>query len=321
MSNSSSSRKWITSLLVLAILVAVLYFLPFSSPLTTYALKARSQKVLAYFIVAVGVSFSTISFQTLTGNRFLTPSILGLEAVYVLLQTVLYWLSWRLVGDLFLHPILECLILIAVQSSFFLFLQPALKQLLNQGLLLILLICMALGTMIRSLSTFIQVTMDPNEFDQLQSRLFPSFQRMNVSILGLGFVLISLFAIVLWKKSAILDVLHLGAETATILGVDVVREERLFLWIITMMVATLTALVGPLSYLGFLVANLTYQLVKTYRHQELFIVASLLGFLILIIGQFVIERLLGYRFNISMIIELIGGLLFFYLIFKEKKHL
>ncbi|MDQ0223082.1 iron chelate uptake ABC transporter family permease subunit [Streptococcus moroccensis] len=321
MSNSSSSRKWITSLLVLAILVAVLYVLPFGSPLTTYALKARSQKLLAYFIIAVGVSFSTVSFQTLTGNRFLTPSILGLEAVYVLLQTILYWLSWRLVGDLFLHPILECLILIAVQSGFFFLLQPALKQLLNQGLHLILLICMALGTMIRSLSTFIQVTMDPNEFDQLQSRLFPSFQRMNVSILGLGFGLICFFALILWKKSAILDVLHLGTESATILGVEVVREERLLLWVIAMMVATITALVGPLSYLGFLVANLTYQLVKTYRHQELFVVASLLGFLILVIGQFVIERILGYRFNISMIIELIGGLLFFYLIFKEKKHL
>lgn len=144
---------------------------------------------------------------------------------------------------------------------------------------------------------------------------------MNLSVLGLGLVLIGLFAIILWKKSAILDVFHLGSETATILGVEVVREERLLLWVITMIVATLTALVGPLSYLGFLVANLTYQLVKTYRHQELFMVASLLGFLILIAGQFVIERILGYRFNISMIIELIGGLLFFYLIFKEKKHL
>ncbi|MGT2910290.1 iron chelate uptake ABC transporter family permease subunit [Streptococcus cameli] len=299
----------------------VLYLFPIGRPVTSYILKSRGQKLVAYLLVATGISFSSISFQTIVGNRFLTPGVLGLETVYVLLQTILYWGSFRLVGAISLHPIVECMILIGIQSLFFLLLQPSLKTLLNKGLMLVLLICMSLGTLLRSLATFIQVTMDPNEYDQLQSKLFPSFQRMNSEILGFSILFLILLIGLLWRKAPVLDVLHLGSETATILGVEVVKEERLILWYIAMIVATVTAIVGPLSYLGFLVSNVTYRLLNSYRHRELFVLASLLGFLVLLSGQFIVERFLGYRLNISMIVELIGGMVFFYLIFREKKRL
>ncbi|WP_303974809.1 iron chelate uptake ABC transporter family permease subunit [Streptococcus merionis] len=315
----TSIQQIILGLSFLSIVAIILYFWPIGRPLTAYALKARSQKLLAYLLVAIGTSLSSISFQTLSGSRFLTPNILGLENLYVLIQTIFYWFSWKLVGDLALDPIIECLLLMGIQALFFMVLQPMIQTLLKQGLMLILLICMALGTLFRSLSIFIQVSMDPNEYDQLQAKLFPSFQRMNLEILGLLLMFSVGLVIFYWRKTAILDVLHLGRDTATVLGVQVEREKRRILWLIVLTVSAITALVGPLAYLGFLVSNLTYELTKTYRHRELFTVGSLMGLLILVSGQFIIERLLGYNLNTSMIIELIGGSLFFYLIYRERK--
>ncbi|MET3557757.1 iron complex transport system permease protein [Streptococcus rupicaprae] len=318
---TNSSQKRILLLMTLVILGIVLYYAPISQVLTPYALKARTQKLVAYLLVAVGVGFSSISFQTITGNRLLTPGILGLESFYVLLQTLLYWFSWRLFGQLTLHPILSFLALIAIQSGLFLLLQPAFTYLSKQGVLLLLLVCMSLGTLFRSLSTFLQVTMDPNEYDQLQARLFPSFQRANMAILSISAIILILVLVLIWKKAAILDVWHLGRDNAVLLGIDVQREERSLLCLIVLIVAVLTALVGPLTYIGFLISNISYQISRTYRHQELFILSSLIGFLVLLVGQFIVERLFGYRLNISMVIELLGGLLFFYLIFREKKSL
>ncbi|EQC80884.1 Iron compound ABC uptake transporterpermeaseprotein [Enterococcus sp. HSIEG1] len=46
---------------------------------------------MAFGLVAIAVSFSTITLQTLTQNRYLTPGILGLDQLYVLIQTILFF--------------------------------------------------------------------------------------------------------------------------------------------------------------------------------------------------------------------------------------
>ena len=57
-----------------------------------FALLLRGKKLLAFVIVGILTSFSTITFQTLTQNHFLTPSILGFDSLYVLIQTVLFFI-------------------------------------------------------------------------------------------------------------------------------------------------------------------------------------------------------------------------------------
>ncbi|MGT2757163.1 iron chelate uptake ABC transporter family permease subunit [Streptococcus ovuberis] len=313
-------KKRLLVLVALVIVGVCLYCLPLGQSLTAYAVKARGQKLLVYLLVATGIGVSSISFQTITGNRLLTPGVLGLESFYILLLTMFYWFSWRLFGQSILHPLLSFLLLITLQSVFFLLLQPVLSSLSRQGMVRFLLVCMSLGTLFRQLSTFLQVTMDPNEYDQLQARLFPSFQRINRPILGLGAVLLALILILVWKKAAVLDVLHLGRDNAVLLGVDVQREEKWLLWLMVLIVAILTALVGPLTYIGFLASNISYQISQTYRHHYLFIISALVGFLLLLVGQFLVERLFGYRVNSSMVIEWLGGALFFAVIFREGKQ-
>lgn len=311
-------RKDAEILIILAIGACLLYFWPITH-LSAFAWKLRSQKIIVYLLVAIATGISTISFQTLTENRFLTPSILGIESFYVLLQTLLLVFESKFL-QLGKSPILEFLVLLLVQSFFFLALQGYLKTLMKQDLVFILLICLALRSLFRNISTFLQVLMDPNEYDKLQNSLFASFQHLNTSILAIGSLIILALTIFFFRKAVVLDVLHLQRETAQILGLDVEKEQKELLWGIVLLTSTATALVGPMAFFGFMLANLTYLIVKDYQHKLLFIVAILVGFISLTLGQALIERVFALEIRISMIIESVGGFLFFILLYRRSRQ-
>ena len=315
----SQTRNRLLLLLLVASLSGLLYLMPMDYPLTGFIMKLRLQKLLAYLLVAIAGSLATISFQTITENRFLTPSILGMESLYVFMQTIYLFFASKFIDNTG-HPLLEFILVLLIQCGFFFCLQPALKKLLQQGFVFILLICMALGTLFRSASTFLQVLMDPNEYDKLQTKLFPSFQRMNMDILSVATIIIRLAGLYLLKKNAILNIFHLDKKTATILGVEVEKEQKKILWAIVLLTSTTTALVGPMMFFGFMMSNLAYLLIKEYQHKWLFSVAILLSFLSLTTGQMLVERVFQLQINVSMVIELVGGLFFFYLLAKEAKR-
>ena len=56
-----------------------------------YALSKRIPRVLAIALGGGCIAFSTIVFQTITNNQILTPSVLGLDSLYVLVQTVIVY--------------------------------------------------------------------------------------------------------------------------------------------------------------------------------------------------------------------------------------
>lgn len=306
-----------TSLMLLGLVVIAMIFL-FLTYHTygnwEFALKLRGKKLLAFLIVGLLTSFSTISFQTISQNHFLTPSILGFDSLYVLIQTVLFFiLGQSRQGDpkLFVFNIVIMVIL-----SVLLFSTLLKKE--KQDLFLLLMIGMILGTLFRSISTFLQVLMDPNEYDKLQGKLFASFSNVDVSLLTLVIPVVMILMILFFKVSAKLDVLHLGIEQATNLGIDVQKFRKYVLFLISLSVAIATALIGPITFLGFIVANVTYQWMNTYKHTYLFISGALLSILFLVAGQFLVEQVFHMNTTLSVVIEFSGGLYFVWKLLKEK---
>lgn len=306
-----------TSLMLLGVVVIGMIFL-FLTYHTygnwEFALKLRGKKLLAFVIVGLLTSFSTISFQTISQNHFLTPSILGFDSLYVLIQTVLFFiLGQSRQGDpkLFVFNIVIMVIL-----SVLLFSTLLKKE--KQDLFLLLMIGMILGTLFRSISTFLQVLMDPNEYDKLQGKLFASFSNVDVSLLTLVIPVVIILMILFFKVSAKLDVLHLGIEQATNLGIDVQKFRKYVLFLISLSVAIATALIGPITFLGFIVANVTYQWMNTYKHTYLFISGALLSILFLVAGQFLVEQVFHMNTTLSVVIEFSGGLYFVWKLLKEK---
>ena len=94
----SQTRNLLLLLLLLASLSGLLYLMPMDYPLPGFIMKLRLQKLLAYLLVAIAGSLATISFQAITENRFLTPSILGMESLYVFMQTIYLFFASKLYG-------------------------------------------------------------------------------------------------------------------------------------------------------------------------------------------------------------------------------
>ena len=161
--------------------------------------------------------------------------------------------------------------------------------------------------------------MDPNEYDTLLTSLVASFNNINSEIIVFSIVLIAALIIWLRKDLALLDVITLGKHQAINLGVDYDRCIRRLLLGVTLFIAVATAMVGPISFLGLIIANLSRQLLKTYRHSQLILGSTFFGMIVLVGGQMIVEHIFTYSVPISVFITVGGGLYFLYLLLKSRR--
>lgn len=316
-------KKRVVTLLILVLGFSLLYIGLDFFQLTAYVQKARLTKLLSFLIVILLIVPPTIVFQTIVNSRYLSPSIIGMDAVYVLIQSLIYFMGYHYLSQLMNHSLILFLIQIGLMLSIcYLSLYLAkINWLSTVNESIWLMIGMIFGTVLRNLSTFFQVLMDPNEYLALQSRLFASFQSVSKELLGIAFIIAILSNAYFFYKRYLLDVYHLGKTTALTLGVDIQKETKRLLLLIVLMLGTATAFVGPLTFLGFMVANITYYLTPKHHHLERLTIGILFGLVMILSGHLLIERVLNLQFNLDIMIEGIGGLMFFLLLFKKERVL
>lgn len=311
-------RKQICWLCLLVVAVITIYLSYQTYGNWQFALALRGRKLVAFIVVGVAASCSTIAFQTVTHNRFLTPGILGVDQLYVLVQTLLFFfLGGRTVlQEVTSGQFLLNIFLMAVFSTSFIlfFLGRS-----GNDLFRLLMVGLVATSMFSSISTFLQVLMDPNEYDLLQGRLFASFGNVQTTHLLLASGSLLVIVGFLWYLSPELDVLHLGFDQGVNLGLSLQWLQRGVLFLIAAATGIATALVGPTLFLGFVVATISYQVFASYDHRRLFLGSSLLAILLLVAGQFIVEQLLGLKVTIGTIIQFLGGLFFIGKIIMERK--
>lgn len=309
----------LAGLTVLALLLCGLYLTYNTYGNFQFAWMLRGKKVAAFLLVALATGIATVSFQTLTQNQFLTPNILGLDSLYVLIQTLLFFFVGG-VNMLSQEQTSTFLISIFLMALLSLLLANVLLKQQQNNLFILLMLGMILGTLFSSTSNFLQVIMDPNEYDLLQGRLFVSFSNINTTHLGLAAGIILLGSLVLVFANRYLDVLHLGDDQATNLGIPLKKFQILILFLVSLLTGTATALVGPITFLGFIVANISYQLMPTYRHSYLFPTAVLLGIIFLVGSQFLVEQVFQLKTTVSVVTQFVGGLYFIGKIIYERRR-
>ncbi len=284
-----------------------------------YNLSKRIPKVIAIAVTGGSIAFSSMIFQTVTNNRILTPSILGLDSLYMFVQTISVFLfgassifminrnvnfmvsvTIMLVGTLVLYKILF-------------------KKDGNSNIFFLLLVGTVLGTLFKSMTSFMQVIIDPNEFETLQSKMFASFANVNTDILLISVIALLIIFVLFYDDVKKLDVMLLGRDQAINLGIDFDRFSKKILIVVAVLVSISTALVGQITFLGLLVVNLSYQFLNTYKHSYQITGSILISIIALIAGQFIVERILNFGSTVSIIINFIGGIYFIYLLMKEGK--
>ncbi|GAK03228.1 iron compound ABC uptake transporter, permease protein [Geomicrobium sp. JCM 19037] len=313
--------KWIFIILsVLSLVLTVTFlFIGLTPEGWDYALPRRGRSVAAIIIVGAAIAFSTLIFQTITNNRILTPSIIGLDSLYMLVQTSLVFFFGTL-GLVSMSQGTNFMISIALMVGFALLLYTMLFKGEQQNIYFLLLVGIIFGTLFSSLSTFMQVLIDPNEFQSIQNRMFASFSNINVDLLWLACIILLLTMIYAFPYLKYLDTLSLGRDHAVNLGIPYDKVVRRYLIIIAIMVSVSTALVGPILFLGLLVVNVAREMLSTFRHSQLAIASVLVSIVALVGGTLVVERVFAFSAPLSVIINFVGGAYFIYLLLRGTKN-
>ncbi|MBC9225189.1 iron chelate uptake ABC transporter family permease subunit [Aeromicrobium sp. 636] len=284
-----------------------------------FVVPLRVRRLVALVLVGWAIALSTVLFQTVTGNRILTPALMGFDALYVLVQTVVVFaFSASLLNatDTRLQFVLETLLMLGFALTLF-------RWLFSSGryeLHVLILVGMVFATLFRSIAAFLQRLIDPSEFQVLQNLMFASFTTVDEDLVWVTAAVVAVATVLVVRRLRVYDVLALGAGPATSLGVDHRRETTRVLALVAVLVSVSTALVGPITFFGLLVAHLAYQLAGTHRHAVVLPMAGLSAVICLVGGQFVLERLLEVTTTLSVVIELVGGLTFIALLIRRARR-
>lgn len=319
------ARRYWTLLIFLFVLGALSTYgllvynnpIPVDSPSFLPVVRRRLIAIVAMIIAAICQSLSTIAFQSITNNRIITPSILGFESLYSTIQTsMIYFFG------------VNTLISFKGTAAFFIqVIAMVLLSLLLYGWLLsgkyssiqfMLLIGIVIGTGLGSLSSFMRRMLSPSEFDVLQARLFGSVNNADAEYFPIVIPLVIIIALLLIFSAKKLNVLSLGKDVAMTFGLNYRRNMIYVLILVSILMSISTALVGPMTFFGFLVATLAYQAAPTYDHRYVFPMALAIGFLIMTSAYFFMYHVFNAQGVVSVIIELFGGLIFLTVILRKR---
>lgn len=316
-------RRLKTSMVVLAGLVLLfigLYQFAFVNPkFFAYAMGLRLPRLAVILIAGFAISAAAIVFQTIIRNTIVTPCLLGMNSLYLLIHTAVVFFLGS--GSLFaVNPVYAFAADVIVMGFVAGFIYYTIFQKTGGNVLYVLLIGTVLSTFFSSMQNSLTRIMDPNEYDALLNTLTASFTNVNAACIIPGALLLAAIAWWLRKDLAILDVISLGREQAVSLGIDYERTLRRLMVGVALYIAVATALVGPLSFLGLITANVARQLFTTYRHTWLIAGSACVGMLILTVGQFVVEHVMVYAVPVSVFVTIGGGIYFLYLVLTAGKR-
>ena len=291
----------------------------FSNPrLFAYAMKLRAPKLIVMLITAFSIGGASLVFQSIINNTIVTPCLLGMNSLYTLIHTaVVFFLgsASAAASNANLSFAVDVVLMGIAATVIYSWIFKKTKH----NVLYVLLVGTVLTSFFGSIQTTLTRVMDPNEYDSLVNTLVASFSNINSEIIVFSLILLAAVIFALRKELALLDVLTLGKEQAINLGVDYDRCIRRLLLGVALCIAVVTAMVGPISFLGLIIANLSRQLLKTYRHTQLVLGSALFGMIVLVGGQFIVEHIYSYSVPVSVFITVGGGLYFLYLLLTRKK--
>jgi iron complex transport system permease protein len=282
-----------------------------------YILPKRLARLAAIVIGGVCVAVSSIVFQTIAGNRILTPAVMGYEAVYLLLQSLLI-LAMGMHSVVLLGQYGNFVLSIALMLAYSWAIHYWLFRDGKNNVYFLLLLGFVLTMVIGTLTQFIQLRISPGEFAILQGFSQASFNKAQPGQLLTSVLLVGAACLAIVKTVPALDVLALGREQAISLGIDYRRMVRLQLALIAVLVAVSTSLLGPTAFMGIFVANTTYALARTARHRATLPLGCAIAIVIFLAAQLLVEHVFNYRTTVGILVNLVCGAYFLALMVRTR---
>ena len=322
--NQAVFRSNLTKIIILSVLAlaaATAYMLTdvnfANEKLFLYAMKIRTPKLIVMILTAFAIGGASIVFQSVINNRIVTPCLLGMNSLYTLIHTAVVFFAGSssiLAANANLSFAADLIIMGVTATLIYSYFFKKTKH----NVLYVLLIGTVLTSLFSSIQTTLTRVMDPNEYDNLLNTLVASFSNINTEIIIFSVIVLGVVIAFLGKDLSVLNVLTLGKNQAINLGVNYDRSVRRLLLGVTLFIAVATAMVGPIPFLGLILANLSRQLLKTYKHSFLMLGSALFGIIVLVGGQLIVEQVFTYSVPISVFITVGGGIYFLYLLLTRR---
>ena len=317
-----SNRKKLCIMAALVLLAAAAYMtvdVNFgNAKLLAYSMRIRAPKLIVMLITAFAIGGASLVFQSIINNTIVTPCLLGMNSLYTLIHTAVVFCAGSgsvLAANANAAFAIDLVLMGITATLIYSYLFKKTKH----NVLYVLLVGTVLTSFFSSVQSTMTRVMDPNEYDTLLTTLVASFSNVNAEIIFFALAVLAAVIFLLRRELALLDVLTLGKEQAINLGVDYDRCIRRLLLGVTLAIAVATAMVGPISFLGLIIANLARQLLRTYRHTQLILGSALFGMIVLVGGQIIVEHVFTYAVPISVFITVGGGLYFLYLLLTRRR--
>ena len=317
-----SNRRKLCIMAALVLLAAAAYMtvdVNFgNAKLLAYSMRIRAPKLIVMLITAFAIGGASLVFQSIINNTIVTPCLLGMNSLYTLIHTAVVFCvgSGSVLAANANAAFAIDLVLMGITATL---IYSYLFKKTKHNVLYVLLVGTVLTSFFSSVQSTMTRVMDPNEYDTLLTTLVASFSNVNAEIIFFALAVLAAVIFLLRRELALLDVLTLGKEQAINLGVDYDRCIRRLLLGVTLAIAVATAMVGPISFLGLIIANLARQLLRTYRHTQLILGSALFGMIVLVGGQIIVEHVFTYAVPISVFITVGGGLYFLYLLLTRRR--
>ena len=289
-------------------------------PVALRILGRSGASLLGMAVSATLIAVVSLAFQTITENRVLTPSMLGFDSVFLATQSLLVYFaaSVGFMARVFANPYGNFFVTTGIMLIISMLMYGLMLRKDKNHIIFLLLFGLILSSIVQSFTNYIEVLLDPQQFQQLKAVTTVSVTNMNERIILLAAPAMVLLTLLFVRRSREFDVMLLGENNAKSLGVPYTRQVNQTLFLIAFGMAVTTALIGPLTFLGLLAVNIARELFKTYRHAILFWGSILTSILFLVLGQGIVE-LLRYAAPVTVLIDLAGGAYRIILIMKEHK--
>lgn len=314
------SRIYRTALLLaVCLLIAAAYvIIGLNERNIGYNLPRRLHILVAMAIISLSLSWSAASFQTITENNILTPSLIGLDSLYLFIQTsvVYFFGAERLTA---MNNIGDFLLTVAIMVVAASLLYSVMFKGRRGNIHFLVLLGLVAGQLFKAMSSFMQLRIDPNEFAVAQGKMFASFNNLNLTLTGTAAVCVGIAFVISFFDFRRLDVLTLGRDQAVSLGVSYPGLVRRQLFMIAVMVSAATVLGGPVMFLSIFTVNAARHVYHTYRHFWVVLGTTVISLICLLAGQLAVERILNFNVPSNVIINLVGGIYLLHLLLRQGR--
>ncbi|UWD49871.1 iron ABC transporter permease [Clostridioides difficile] len=280
--------------------------------------KLRLPRIIIALLVGSALSTAGVILQGVTKNDLADSGILGINSGAALFVVVyIFFMNGNVYEGMsnltvFTMPIVA---LVGALFGAFLIYSLAWKGGINSSRLL--LIGIGVNIAFTSILTIFQLKFTTQEFNRVMMWTSGSIWGTSWKYVIAVLPFIVIFMGITMYKAKYIDVLNLGDEVSTSLGVDVEKQRRRLIIYAVILSGVSTSVAGSISFLGLIAPHIGRKIIGS-KHKRLIPVSALIGTLLLLVADTISRNLLApIEIPVGIVVSIIGVPYFIYLMLSN----